>query len=74
MKNTEGRGFLGQSVIIITEFNIFKTLYEEHRGKRFLDLGQSVIIITEFNIFKTLYEEHRGKRFLRSVRYYYYRT
>ena len=64
---------LGQSVIIITEFNIFKTLYEEHRGKRFLDLGQSVIIITEFNIFKTLYEEHRGKRFLRSVRYYYYR-
>ena len=36
MKNTEGRGSLGQSVIIITEFNIFKTLYEEHRGKRFL--------------------------------------
>ena len=25
MKNTEERGFLGQSVIIITELNIFKT-------------------------------------------------
>ena len=31
MKNTEERGSLGQSVIIITEFNIFKTLYEEQR-------------------------------------------
>ena len=56
MKNTEGRGSLGQSVIIITEFNIFKTLYEEHRGKRFLNLGQSVIIITE--LYLTTHSTH----------------
>ena len=33
MKNTEGRGSLGQSVIIITEFNILKHYMKNTEGR-----------------------------------------
>ena len=33
MKNTEGRDSLGQSVIIITEFNIFKHYMKNTEGR-----------------------------------------